>query len=64
MTSTAHLRGGPERATVANTDHARNLTIRALDALNGQESMQTADYWVGYLASALEDVIFELRAGA
>jgi hypothetical protein len=39
---------------VGNIDHARNLVIRA----------QTADYWVGYLASALEDVIFELRAGA
>ena len=63
MTSTAHLRGGPERATVANTDHARNLAIRALDALS-QENTQTADYWVGYLASALEAVIFELRAGA
>jgi hypothetical protein len=49
---------------VANTGHARNLAIRALDALNGQENTQAVDYWVGYLASALEDVIFELRAGA
>jgi hypothetical protein len=49
---------------VANTDHARNLAIRALDALNGQGNTQAADYWIGYLASALEDVIFELRAGA
>lgn len=64
MTGAVHLRSGPERATVANTDHARNLAIRALDALNGQGNTQAADYWIGYLASALEDVIFELRAGA
>jgi hypothetical protein len=49
---------------VANTDHERNRVIRALDALNGQENTQAADYWIGYLAGALEDVIFELRAGA
>jgi hypothetical protein len=49
---------------VASTDHARNQAIRALDAFSGQESMQTADYQVGYLANALEDMIYALRAGA
>jgi hypothetical protein len=47
---------------VANIDHARNLAIGALDALNGQASTQAADYWVGYPASMLEDVIFAPRA--
>jgi len=64
LTSAVHLRSGPERATVANIDHARNQAIGALDALNGQASTQAPDYWVGYPASALEDVIYALRAGA
>ena len=49
---------------MASTDHARNQAIRALDALNGQESTQAADYQVGYLTSALEEAIYALRAGA
>lgn len=59
-----HLRSGPGRATVADTDHAREAAIRALDALNNRGNTGTADYWVGYLSHALESVVFELRAGA
>ena len=64
MTSTAHLRGGPERATVSDIDRAREVAIGALDALNKRGNTETADYWVGYVSNALEDVVFELRAGA
>jgi hypothetical protein len=35
-----------------------------LDVFHDQKDMETADYWVGWLSSALERVILELRAGA
>jgi hypothetical protein len=49
---------------VPDADRARDKAIRALDALNDRRETESADYWVGYLSSALESVIFELRAGA
>jgi len=49
---------------VADIDRAREVAIRALDALNDRGNTGTADYWVGYLSNALESVVFELRAGA
>ena len=64
MTNLAHLRSGPERATVADIDHARNAAIRALDALRDLTDMEAADYWVGYLSNVPESVIYKLRAGA
>jgi hypothetical protein len=45
------LAGRPE---VADADRARNAAIRALDALNYRKDTESADYWVGCLASALE----------
>jgi hypothetical protein len=33
LTNTAHLCGGPERAAVADNDHARHEAARALYAL-------------------------------
>ena len=51
MTNTAHLRGGPERATVADIDHARNLAITALDDLGARRDR-------------LEAIISDLRPGA
>ncbi len=35
-----------------DTGRTRDVAIRALDALNDQKGNHTADYWVGYLASA------------
>lgn len=44
-------------------NRARDIAIRALDALHSTGEDQTDAYWVGYLRSALETVIFELRTG-
>lgn len=55
---------GLGRLIMAGTDRARDAAIRALDALNDRKSTESADYWVGYLASALEIVIRDLRDGA
>jgi hypothetical protein len=52
------------RPAMPDADRARNVAIRALDALNDRKETESADYWVGYLSNALESVIFELRAGA
>ena len=49
---------------MADADRARDVAIRALDALHDQRDQETADYCVGYLSNALERVIYELRAGA
>jgi hypothetical protein len=49
---------------VSDIDRAREVAIGALDALNKRGNTETADYWVGYVSNALEDVVFELRAGA
>ena len=49
---------------MADADRARDVAIRALDALNHRKDQETADYWVGYLSNALESAIYELRAGA
>jgi hypothetical protein len=64
LTGTAHLCGGPERAAVADIDHARDRAISALDALNGDQEGRSPAYWVGYLESAVEGIIADLRAGA
>jgi hypothetical protein len=49
---------------MTGADRARDTAIRALDALNDRKDAESPKYWVGYLSSALESVIFELRAGA
>ena len=49
---------------MADTDRARDDAIRALDALNQGREDQSPAYWVGYLESALEGIIFELGEGA
>jgi hypothetical protein len=52
------------RPEMADADRAREVAIRALDALNDRGETESADPVVGYLSNALESVIFELRAGA
>lgn len=49
---------------MADIDHARDRAISALDALNGDQEGRSPAYWVGYLESALEGIIADLRAGA
>ena len=48
---------------MTGTDHARDRAIGALDALNWEEQDHSPAYWVGYLASALEGIVTDLRAG-
>lgn len=51
------------RTAVSDIDHARDRAISALDALNRAEGDHSPSYWVGYLSSALEGIIADLRAG-
>jgi hypothetical protein len=48
---------------MADIDRARDRATSALDALNRAEDDHTPSYWVGWLSSALEGVIFDLKAG-
>ena len=49
---------------MTGADRARDTVIRTLDALNDRKDTESPEYWVGYLSSALESAIFELRPGA
>ena len=63
MTNLGNL-AGAERPVVADADRARDKAIQALDALNKGRDEEPPAYWLGYLAAALEGIIFDLRAGA
>ncbi|HET9081670.1 MAG TPA: hypothetical protein VFO01_14315 [Trebonia sp.] len=49
---------------MADADRARDKAIQALDALNRDRYGKSPAYWVRCLEAALEEIIFDLRAGA
>lgn len=54
----------PGRTGMPDIDHARDRAISALDALNRTEGDHSPAYWIGYLSSALEGILADLRGGA
>lgn len=64
---TQGLPGAGEAHMASNIERAASHAERALTAFHDDvdgDRERTGDYWSGYLAHALEEIVRELRAGA